>query len=504
MTLASGVLYDDSLDVPVEVHAMTGLDRYGHLRSRRDTLLHHARQAVAGAGAGPMIVVASSEDRRELADRLPPDGRTLVWCAELVEVDPGAASRLIARLAWAERDLVVVPAGAGPGAFVGAFSNRTLSRLLRCRTRRDRAQMLTDLADRVETLPCPDGWVGLADPARLARFVSGSFYARAFNRVRGDGAIVVKSSTDVAKMKAEHDWWHLLPDPLKRFAVQPFGFTQADGVASYKMERLHVPDAALLWVHGPGAMGPEDVDALLDGLFRFFAERPVKAVAPGEALRVAHARYVAKVDSRLHTFLNHPTGAAIDALLQASGHPGLSALQLRYHRMREALWRDAPPDAALVVGHGDPCLSNVLFDKRTRLVRLIDPRGAVTEADLWDEPTYDLAKLSHSILGGYDFVNNGLFDVVVDEQGGGLGLTLRLEGAAPAASAPFLERVTRAGFSVPTLRLYEASLFLSMLALHVEAPRRCLGLALTATRVLDEAEAAARPAPGGWASWFRS
>ena len=40
----------------------------------------------------------------------------------------------------------------------------------------------------------------------------------------------------------------------------------------------------------------------------------------------------------------------------------------------------------------------MLYSKEINLLRLIDPKGALTEEDLWTNPYYDIAKLSHSYL----------------------------------------------------------------------------------------------------------
>ena len=47
------------------------------------------------------------------------------------------------------------------------------------------------------------------------------------------------------------------------------------------------------------------------------------------------------------------------------------------------------------------------------LLKLIDSKGGTEREQLWMDPYYDLAKLSHSICGGYDFLNSGLFDIKI-------------------------------------------------------------------------------------------
>ena len=146
------------------------------------------------------------------------------------------------------------------------------------------------------------------------------------------------------------------------------------------------------------------------------------------------------------------------------------------------------PSDFLAFSHGDPCLSNILFDGRIGLFRLIDPRGASARADAMMHPLYDLAKFSHSVLGGYDFVNNDLFGI---EVGPDLGLELQFHRGGPPRNwvqAAFRDRVAREGWDMRDIRAVEASLFLSMLPLHLDHERKPLGFCLIVRRILKELE----------------
>ena len=120
-------------------------------------------------------------------------------------------------------------------------------------------------------------------------------------------------------------------------------------------------------------------------------------------------------------------------------------------------------------------------------MRLIDPRGADEADDLWVDPYYDVAKLSHSILGNYDFINQGLYDLTLDES---LTPMLNLYIAAPLEKmqASFEEYLLRHGFHLPLVRLYEASLFLSMVPLHIDVPSKALAFLINANGILEKLE----------------
>ena len=119
--------------------------------------------------------------------------------------------------------------------------------------------------------------------------------------------------------------------------------------------------------------------------------------------------------------------------------------------------------------HGDFCLSNILFDRRSRAIRLVDPRGRFGTYQGFGDPRYDLAKLSHCFNGGYDFLVHGLFSV---ERVGEAKFNLKL--FMDARHVAVRDQFNRTFLSSPQLfsqvRGIEALLFLSMVPLHADRP----------------------------------
>jgi hypothetical protein len=138
-----------------------------------------------------------------------------------------------------------------------------------------------------------------------------------------------------------------------------------------------------------------------------------------------------------------------------------------------------------VIGHGDPCFANALYNKSTRTLKFIDPKGALTEEELWTNPYYDIAKLSHSVCGRYDFFNNALFDIGINEQ---FECELHIDFDNSKYIRIFREKLEQNGYDYLTVRLYEASLFLSMLPLHIDYPHKVFGFILNVKNILEEIE----------------
>src|SRR4029078_11733833 len=105
------------------------------------------------------------------------------------------------------------------------------------------------------------------------------------------------------------------------------------------------------------------------------------------------------------------------------------------------------------ISHGDCCFSNILYDERIRLLKLIDPKGAMTADQLFSDPLYDFAKLSHSILGGYDFIINEFYHLPI---GHNLSLNLTTPNLHSGIYAQSLaEALPSRGLDLARIRLCE-------------------------------------------------
>lgn len=117
------------------------------------------------------------------------------------------------------------------------------------------------------------------------------------------------------------------------------------------------------------------------------------------------------------------------------------------------------------------------------MIRFIDPKGALTEEELWTNPYYDIAKLSHSICGLYDFFNCGLYSIELDEK---LKFQLKIECDNSEYKQIFKQFLENNGYDYNKIRIYEASLFLSMLPLHMDYPKKVFGFLLNGISIIEE------------------
>ena len=100
-------------------------------------------------------------------------------------------------------------------------------------------------------------------------------------------------------------------------------------------------------------------------------------------------------------------------------------------------------------------------------------------------PFYDICKLSHSVCGSYDYFNSGMFEISLSETN---TLTLSIDSDNERYIRIFKKKLSENGCDYRLIRLYEASLFLSMLPLHIDRRKKVLGFILNAVRIMDEVE----------------
>ncbi|WP_313972735.1 sugar phosphate nucleotidyltransferase [uncultured Selenomonas sp.] len=118
--------------------------------------------------------------------------------------------------------------------------------------------------------------------------------------------------------------------------------------------------------------------------------------------------------------------------------------------------------------HGDLCFSNILLDDTLNFMRLIDPRGKFGVFDIYGDVRYEIAKIFHTLEGGYDFIIEDLFEVSVE----GSAITYQINISKPSVFHLFCDVFQAKLESIQAIRLIEATLFLSMIPLHSDYPTR--------------------------------
>lgn len=254
------------------------------------------------------------------------------------------------------------------------------------------------------------------------------YHSRYFNNVYEHNDLIIKSSTNIKKIKSEYKYYYYLPDSAKRFFVQPFNLKVSSNIASYEMEKINVENLAKIALSNN--LSKESFSKILYKVSTF---KQQKIIYKNNAKKQSEYLVLEKTFNRIKQIKN------VDDEIK---------LFKRLHLAYEHFSKERK-DWSLSLSHGDLCLSNILWIDSNSVIKFIDPRGALRKKDLFLDSYYDIAKMSHSINGGYENIIYSMptkLDYLKDV---------------------FNKYIEDLNISYELLRVYEASLFLSMIPLHI-------------------------------------
>jgi len=138
--------------------------------------------------------------------------------------------------------------------------------------------------------------------------------------------------------------------------------------------------------------------------------------------------------------------------------------------------------------HGDLCFSNILYGvndiTNDVILKFIDPRGVFGKTKFFGDPYYDLAKISHSCNGGYEFFIYDKFDVSnVDNQ---FNLSFHNEQRKNDINNKFLSISDEYKFDYNKIKLIEGLIFVGMCARHYDNLDRQKAMLMTGLNILND------------------
>lgn len=287
---------------------------------------------------------------------------------------------------------------------------------------------------------------------------------RAFNSLSITKASVCKTSSQPDKIEAEAAWFEALPAALRGHVPAYLGrVEEGANRPGYSLAYEYLCPLSDLYVFG--AFSPATWRRILSACGETLALMRGWKPAKVEAGWFAHL-YRDKAVERYRRFAAQ---AGFDPAqgwtVNGSAFPSPLAL------IEELAARIGPPgeeDAGVL--HGDFCFSNILFDFRRGGLKMIDPRGYAEPGrpGIYGDTRYDLGKLHHSVVGRYDFIVAGYYELARPAPD---ALDFRVaDGAAQdAVEAQFREVLCDGDPERERLAAaISVLLFFSMLPLHAE------------------------------------
>lgn len=277
--------------------------------------------------------------------------------------------------------------------------------------------------------------------------------SRSFNNITFVEDKVIKTSTEKEKLISEYKHYYLMSEKMQRHLVKPYDLCTEGNQVSYSMKRHSDENTGSMYAKGE--LSHLEFTKIISAVDDFRKNARKILMGRKEAEPIRNQLTVEKSRSR-SLELYSATYQKFDTIISSSL---LSRLEKAVKEIGDA------HSITLVESHGDLCLSNILacYDGN---VRFLDPRGADS---IWLDEYYDMAKLSQSILGGYDFIINDI-----------------PEAHNSQIQDMFLGYLKNQGLSYNLVRVYEASLFISMCPLHMGRHDHIDSFLLKADGILKE------------------
>ncbi|WP_429090595.1 hypothetical protein [Aeromonas rivipollensis] len=308
------------------------------------------------------------------------------------------------------------------------------------------------------------GWLDFGHVNTYFRSKAKFTTQRAFNELVITPSFIEKSSSNNKKIAAESNWFKNIPQQLRGYIPQYLGENQSDNRISYQLEYLYLSAVNELFVFSklPLSVWRQILSSCLEFLSLCRMHKN-KGSITSERNDLNNLFYN-KTKQRLNDFCIHNKITLEQEWQYNNSHKvSLSSVLADCNIY---LPSDAIEETVL---HGDFCFSNILYDFRSGRIKVIDPRGMTPSGEntIYGDIRYDIAKLSHSIIGLYDLIISGNYVVNIEKEN--ISFEIMDEDIHSEIQIIFFDLVKKQfGLSAENIYAMQIHLFLSMLPLHFD------------------------------------
>ena len=304
---------------------------------------------------------------------------------------------------------------------------------------------------------------------------------RYFNSLQFDdlGENVVKTSQDNTKLINEINWYKNIPNDILEL-VPKIKDSDVSNNPFIKLEYVKHPTLSELWLYSdfPYEFWKKIIQGLLDIIQTF--KKHKENVSEQEYYSIYFQKTVDRIDELIN---NNKIFKEIfdDEYISVNGTKlkNWSLIRDKIQQKIDELYNK--DDNCLI--HGDLYFSNILYDSGTNKYKLIDPRGRWGNG-ISGDIKYDIAKIRHSVVGGFDTITNGLYTVTY-EKTSGIDINV-FEPTNYQIISKELDTQIEKYWNLDEIKMIEGLLFISMLPLHEDNFERQLAFFTIGIKRLNE------------------
>lgn len=255
--------------------------------------------------------------------------------------------------------------------------------------------------------------------------------SRSFNDLTIEENFIIKSSTlNSEKLINEFNWFNNLPDDIVVLTPRLFDKNFFGVPTYYKMEKILAPSLREIYLFLDNSI--ETWEEIFAAIFSTLLKMQ-KYGKPNDFMK----KMVKKTVDRINDIKIPIENNIVDSYIKD---------------FKDSITIYSKPSLM----HGDFCFSNLLYNISNKTLKMVDPRG-----ELFGDHYYEMAKVFHSVLYDYDFIDAELYIKSNDE------FIIYNKGKEDIKNL-FINMIQRiySKDEIRYIKLITAGLFLSMIPLH--------------------------------------
>ena len=304
---------------------------------------------------------------------------------------------------------------------------------------------------------------------------------RYFNSLQFDdlGENVVKTSKNNAKLINEINWYKNIPEEILELVPKVID-SDVSNNPFIKIEYIKYPTLSELWLYSDftSYFWKKIIHDLLDIIQTF--KKHKENVTEQEYYSIYFQKTVDRINELIKN--NKIFKEVFDKEYISINGKKLKNWPLIRDKIEQKIERIYNKDDNCLI-HGDLYFSNILYDSESSKYKLIDPRGQWGNG-MSGDIKYDIAKIRHSIVGGFDTITNGLYTVTY-EKTNGIGINV-FEPENYQIICKELDTEIKKYWDLDEIKMIEGLLFISMLPLHEDNFERQLAFFTIGIKRLNE------------------